>query len=107
MDFFEVPENRLLILKREKFRCFYTLRPLDQENFVIDHIVSRPNGDNSFRNLVAASREANNRKGSMLAEDYLRQLFREGFLNEAEFQDRLQTLSLIKEGQIKPDNGHG
>lgn len=42
MDFFEVPENRLLILKREDYRCFYTLVQLDERNFVIDHLMSRP-----------------------------------------------------------------
>jgi hypothetical protein len=102
MDFFEVPENRQSILKREGFKCFYTLQTLDEKNFVLDHIVSRPNGDNSYRNLVAASREANNRKGNTSAEDFLRRVFREGFLNEVELRDRLQNLSLIKEGKLRP-----
>jgi hypothetical protein len=62
MDFFEIPENRLLILKREGNRCFYTLQQLDEKNFVIEHVVSRPNGNNGYRNVVAASREVNNRK---------------------------------------------
>jgi hypothetical protein len=69
MDFFEVPENRLLILKREDYKCFYTLQRLDDKNFVVEHVISRPNGDNSYRNVVAASREINNRKGAMTAED--------------------------------------
>jgi hypothetical protein len=102
MDFFEVPENRQMILERENRHCFYTLRPIDEKNFVVEHIVSRPTGDNSYRNVVAASREANNRKGSMSAEDFLRKLFRDGFLNEAEFEGRIKTLSLIKAGEIKP-----
>jgi hypothetical protein len=102
MDFFEVPENRLLILERENRRCFYTLRPIDLKSFVVEHIVSRPTGDNSYRNVVAASREANNRKGSMAAEDFLRSLFRGGFLNEIEFEDRLKTLDRIGAGEIKP-----
>jgi len=102
MDFFEVPENRQMILERENRRCFYTLRPIDEKNFVVEHIVSRPTGDNSYRNVVAASREANNRKGSMSAEDFLRKLFRDGFLNEIEFEGRIKTLSLIKAGEIKP-----
>lgn len=107
MDFFEVPENRLLILQRENSKCFYTLRPLDQNNFVLDHIVSRPHGNNSFRNLVAVSREANNRKGKMSADDFLRKLFRDGFLNETEFEGRIQQLGLIKEGRLKPVINHG
>ncbi|AKS23509.1 MAG: putative restriction endonuclease [Leptospirillum sp. Group II 'C75'] len=102
MDFFKVPENRLLLLKRENYRCFYTLQQLDEENFVVEHIISRPDGNNSYKNCVAASREANNKKGSASAEDFLRRLFREGFLSESEFRDRLHCLSLIKAGELKP-----
>ncbi len=102
MDFFEVPENRQMILDREGRRCFYTLRPIDEKNFVVEHIVSRPTGDNTYRNVVAASREANNRKGSMSAEDFLRKLFREGFLNEMEFEGRLKALASIRAGQLRP-----
>lgn len=102
MDFFEVPENRQMILERENRVCFYTLRSIDEKNFVVEHILSRPTGDNSYRNVVAASREANNRKGSMSAEDFLRKLFRDGFLNEVEFEGRIKALCLIKAGEIKP-----
>ncbi len=102
MDFFTVPENRLLLLKREEFRCFYTLQSLDESNFVVEHVVSRPEGNNSYRNLVAASREANNKKGATSAEDFLRRLFRDGYLNEGEFQDRLYKLARLKAGELKP-----
>lgn len=102
MDFFEVPENRLLILKRENSRCFYTLEKLDEKNFVIDHVVSRPDGDNSYRNVVAASREANNRKGSTAADNFLRRLFRDGFLSASEMEERLLQLSRLKAGELKP-----
>ncbi len=102
MDFFAVPENRLLLLKRENFRCFYTLQILSKDSFVIEHVVSRPQGNNSYRNCVASSREANNKKGSMLAEDFLRKLFREKVLNEEEFQDRLEHLKLLQSGALKP-----
>lgn len=102
MDFFGVPENRALLLKRENHRCFYTLQQLDANNFIVEHVVSRPAGNNSYRNCVAASREANNRKGTMPAEDFLRQLFREGFLSEPEFQDRLHALDKLKAGELRP-----
>ncbi len=102
MDFFEVPENRLRILEREGRRCFYTLVKLDEENFVAEHVVSRPSGNNGYRNIVAASREANNRKGSMGAEDFLRLLYREGKLSEAELEDRLLQLKRLKAGDLKP-----
>jgi len=102
MDFFNVPANRQALLERENRRCFYTLKPLTQENFIVEHIVSRPDGNNSYRNCVAATREANNKKGSMSAEDFLRRCFRDGFLNEAEFAERLKTLDLVKAGHLKP-----
>ena len=102
MDFFNVPENRILLLKREGFRCFYTLQRLDESNFVVEHVVSRPTGDNSYRNCVAASRETNNKKGSTSAEDFLRRIYREGFLSEADFNDRIHHLAKLKAGELKP-----
>lgn len=102
MDFFNVPENRALLLKREDFRCFYSLQELDEKNFIVEHVVSRPTGDNSYRNCVAASRETNNKKGATSAEDFLRRLFRESYLSESEFQDRQCALVALKAGELKP-----
>jgi len=68
LDFFSVPENRTRILEREGWQCFYCLAKLDQNNHVIEHVVSRPEGDNSYKNVVAACRRCNNRKDSALAE---------------------------------------
>jgi hypothetical protein len=102
MDFFEDPGNRLLLLKREGYKCFYTLQKLDKDNFIVEHVVSRPAGNNSYRNCVAASREANNKKGATSAEDFLRRLFRENLLNESEFQDRMHALVQLKGGSLKP-----
>lgn len=101
IDFFDA-ENRLAILNREGYRCFYTLKKIDANSFVVDHVVSRPEGDNSYRNLVAASREANNRKSDMPAEDFIRLLYREGLLSEAECQGRLEALAELKLGLLKP-----
>ena len=102
MDFFEEQKNRALLLKRENFKCFYTLQALDETNFVVEHVVSRPEGNNSYRNCVAASREANNRKGSVPAEDFLRKLYRESFLSDSEFQERMVMLKKLKAGELKP-----
>jgi len=102
MDFFNVAENRLLLLKREEYKCFYTLQELNENNFVVEHVVSRPAGDNSYRNCVAASREANNKKGSATAEDYFRKLYRDHYLSEVEFSDRMRHLELLKSGELKP-----
>jgi HNH endonuclease len=105
MDFFNDPINRKLILQREDFRCFYTLRPINDESFVIEHIVSRPLGSNSYRNVVAASRDANNKKGNSDAKDFFRRLMREGYLSTAEFEERLVTLARLQAGELKPNIG--
>ena len=101
-DFFEVEENRLRILARERNRCFYCLRQITRDNHVIEHVVSRPSGNNGYRNVVAACRTCNNRKSSSDAEDHLRLLYREGFLNEEDFRDGLARLEHLRAGELKP-----
>ena len=102
IDFFGVTENRRLILEREENRCFYCLAKLDMNNYVIEHVVSRPMGNNSYRNVVAACRQRNNRKNSMLVEDYLRMIYREGLLNADEFKGRQAHLEQLSAGELKP-----
>jgi hypothetical protein len=103
MDFFEGSNNRPFILKREKNKCFYCLRDIDASNYVLEHATSRPNGDNSYRNVVAACRNCNNRKGEDSAENFLRKLHRTGYLNVEEFENRLEALVQLRTGHLKPD----
>jgi len=101
-DFFTDAANRARILEREDHRCFYCLRQLTGDNHVIEHTVSRPVGDNGYRNVVASCRECNNRKDASSAEDWLRTLYREGFLNSALFQERMSHLERLRAGELKP-----
>ena len=102
LDFFAIPENRKLILEREKWHCFYCLAKLDENNHVIEHVVSRPEGDNSYRNVVGACRRCNNRKNDLSAEDFLRSIYREGILSGDEFSIRLSFLKKLNAGELKP-----
>lgn len=102
IDFFNVAENRPFILQRESNKCFYCLRELDSSNYVIEHVVSRPEGDNTYRNVVAACRDCNNRKGDMPAEDFIRSLYRGGYFDAKEFESRLARLKRLKDGELKP-----
>jgi hypothetical protein len=102
MDFFEVPENRRLIREREGHRCFYCLTKLDDQNYVIEHVQSRPEGSNGYRNVVAACRQCNNRKNASSVEDSLRTLYRDGFLSPSDFEARLSHLQQLKAGLLKP-----
>lgn len=102
VDFFDIPEHREAILLREGHRCFYCQRKIDAESYVIEHVISRPVGDNSYRNVVAACRQCNNRKGSALAEEYLRVLYRDGLLSQEDFQNRVSQLIRLRAGELKP-----
>lgn len=102
MDFFAVAANRKLILEREGQRCFYCLADLNSENHVIEHVVSRPSGNNSYRNVVASCRQCNNRKSAETAEDFLRTLYREGLLSSEDFKCRLSHLERLRAGELQP-----
>lgn len=102
MDFFVVPENRLAILRRESYKCFYCLSALNMSNHVVEHVLSRPEGNNTYRNLVAACVSCNNRKGNRLVDEFLRSLYREGYLSPEEFESRLASLQLLRSGELKP-----
>ena len=101
-DFFSIPENRALILERDGHRCFYCLAILNNENYVIEHVVSRPIGDDTYRNVVAACRRCNNRKNAEAAEDHLRTLYRESILSTEEFKDRCVQLEELRAGNLRP-----
>lgn len=102
MDFFNLPANRPLIVKREGHACFYCLRKLNDENYVIEHTTSRPTGNSSYRNVVAACRDCNNQKGSTSAEYFLGDLCRRGHLNTEELEHRLGRLEMLRNGELTP-----
>jgi 5-methylcytosine-specific restriction endonuclease McrA len=102
MDFFDVAENRRLIFEREDGHCFYCLREINAENYVLEHVVSRPNGTNGYRNIVAACGQCNNRKGSTAAEDFLRTLYRENSLSAEELEGRISHLERLRGGESRP-----
>lgn len=102
LDFFERPELRKSIIERENNRCFYCLALLSMENHIIEHVRSRPEGDNSYRNVVASCRACNNRKGQLRAEDFVRTLYREAILSQDECATRLVALGQLLAGELKP-----
>jgi hypothetical protein len=102
MDFFSNLENRLSIFERDANTCFYCLRKLTKSNRLIEHVDSRPLGTSSYRNVVAACTTCNNRKGNIRAEDFIRQLYREGYLSALELEGRLSALGELRDGQLKP-----
>ncbi len=102
LDFYSDPDRRLALLARENYRCFYCLRALDSTNFVVEHVVSRPAGDNTYKNLVAACHLCNVRKSNTPADEFLRQLYRDGFLGSEDFAARMTALQQLKRGLLRP-----
>lgn len=103
VDFFEEAEMRGSIFAREGGCCFYCLRKLAKDDWVIEHVRSRPEGTNGFRNVVAACRACNNRKGASAARDFVRTLFREALLSADELQERMSALDRLEAGELRPD----
>ena len=102
-DFFEIESNRQRVFRREGGRCFYCTRKVSKDTVVIEHVRSRPEGDNSGTNVVAACRTCNNRKGSRSADDLLRLLYRDGLLDDSEFAAARERLRALAAGELLPE----
>ena len=103
VDFFREPQYREAIFKRENGVCFYCLKEITKENYVLDHVVSQVNdGDNTYRNIVASCHECNSLKQDMNGNDFLRNLYRRGVINSEELEQRLRVIDLLQDGKLKP-----
>ena len=104
LDFYSGRRYVDALLAREDDRCFYCLAALKADSCVLDHVRSQADGGgNSYRNIVAACHSCNSKKQGVVAEDYLRILYRQSLLSEAEFASRLEALEAIREGRLIPE----
>ena len=103
IDFYKDPRYRPSIFEREQGRCFYCRRTLTDEDSGLDHAEpQRANGANNYRNVVAACHSCNSSKGDDTAEDFLRKLYRRGFLSPGELEERLADVAKLKQGLLRP-----
>lgn len=103
IDFFKDTRYRPAIFERETGRCFYCRRTLTDNDYGLDHV--RPqvsDGSNSYRNVVAACHSCNSSKGPTSGEDFIRSLYRRGFLSVEEVEDRLNNLEKLYKGLLRP-----
>lgn len=104
IDFYEGRKYLFALIKRERNKCFFCLSDISVENCELDHVVSQlKNGNNSYRNIVAACHKCNTRKQASEPDDFLRGLYRKGFLSESEIEERLSTIEALKNGDLKPE----
>jgi HNH endonuclease len=102
IDYFADEVGRSAILRREGFQCFYCFASLKAVDYVMEHVVSRPEGANDYKNIVAACQSCNNKKGKGPAEGHLRTLRREHRISEEEFDDRVSALEELRSGKLVP-----
>jgi hypothetical protein len=102
LDFFASDTLRASILDRDHWRCFYCFKNLTKDNYVLEHVISRPTGDNSYRNLVAACLSCNNKKNSTPVDDFLRDLYRAHIISDDEFKEVMENLRQLQAGLLKP-----
>jgi 5-methylcytosine-specific restriction endonuclease McrA len=103
VDFMKNKSLRQAIHARERGRCFYCLRRITSAGRCIDHVVPRIRlGSNSYRNLVSCCLQCNSQKCDRAAGDFLRWLYRERRLTDAELADRLRALDALAAGKLPP-----
>lgn len=104
LDFFSGRRYVHALLSRELGACIYCLKKVTAETCELDHMIPRAlDLQNSHRNIVIACHGCNKAKGESQASDFVRKLYRDGILNEAELQDRLARLMAIQAGEVPPD----
>lgn len=104
LDFFR--DRRLLpaILERENYRCFYTRKKLTEDSCYLDHVIPQSGrGDNSYRNIVAASYDANSMKNNKSVSDFIRELYKEEILSFTEFNELKEKISKLQNGELIPN----
>jgi len=102
-DFLRTRPLRMAIHAREEGRCFYCLRPITCKRWSLDHVVPQAqSGRNSYRNLVSCCVDCNSKKRERSAEEFLRSLYREHRLSDAELSARLRALDDLAAGKLIP-----
>lgn len=103
IDFFVDAKHRGMIIRRDRSRCFYCLRPVTTDNCTLDHVSPQVSaGGNGYRNIVTACHSCNASKNATPAEDFLRTLYRRSRLSDTELDDRLEALEALRNGDLKP-----
>lgn len=103
VDFLRSTELRQAIHAREGGQCFYCRRRIPERSLCLDHVVPcAKSGQNSYRNLVSSCAECNWQKKDHAAEDFLRELYREGRLSRKELSGGLGKLVALAAGKLRP-----
>ena len=104
LDFFNTPELRASILKRDNNKCFYCLKDLSARDYALDHVHSHVSGGpNSYQNIVASCFECNSRKQAKEPNLFLLENYRAGLLTQEDYNERLKKLQQLESGLLVPE----
>lgn len=104
MDFMRTRDLRQAIHAREAGLCFYCLRRIPSRAHCLDHVVPQAEGgSNSYRNLVSCCLDCNSQKSNRPAEDFMRELYREGRLSAKDLSARLRAVQDLAAGKLRPE----
>jgi 5-methylcytosine-specific restriction endonuclease McrA len=102
-DFLEKQVLRQAIHEREGGHCFYCSRRITHHRRCLDHVVPQANlGSNSYRNLVSCCLDCNSNKAERSAVEFVRSLYRDRRLSDAELSGRLRALDDLAAGKLIP-----
>jgi HNH endonuclease len=102
-DFLRTPTLRRAMHTREGGKCFYCRRRIPRRTRCLDHVVPLVrSGQNSYRSLVSCCAQCNWQKKDHTAEDFLRDLYREGRLSRKDLSGRLEALRALAAGKLRP-----
>jgi len=104
LDFFNDPQRRLAIFRRENGQCFWCLRSITEANYTLDHVKPRsgPIEDHTYKNLVSCCFECNSRKQATEADEFLRRLYRDGLLSADDLRKRVEAIDALVSGRLLP-----
>jgi len=104
LDFFKDKNLKEAVLERENYRCFYTGKKITKDNCYLDHVVAQSSGgDNSYRNIVASSYDANSMKNDKTVDDFIRELYKEDLLSISEFNSLKEKIVKLQNGELVPN----
>ena len=104
VDFYINRKLLPVILAREESRCFYTGKKITVEKCYLDHVIPQSNGgNNSYKNIVATSYDANSMKNNKSVEDFTRELYQEDLISLDEFKKLKEKIIKLKSGQLIPN----
>lgn len=96
VDYYTDPERKLMVLERDKRKCTYCLVAVDEDSYVLDHLVPiSKGGTNKKFNLIASCEGCNQRKQDEDAIKFLLANYRAKLINQDEYlrqKDYIESL---------------